>query len=804
MVKLLECGDISNLSNKIPEAGGRKEEDLSKLFFHMFFDILFLVLAAEVLFRLTVHVLSEPDVIIRSLPSIPLPIEIYIKDFNVYDETVYAMLFVACLLILYLVVGVISATKQGKNVSSTPKLEETFKVLIFFLLSGSLYVLIKFDAKTNILWGFVFSLIYIYSLHKYAIGEINLNIDDRKSFSDIHAFFYIYFIIFFLCIVVFFPIPPEGLNIFFMRRLLLLLVMFTLACYMISEFLKSIAEKASPYQRIFSSTRAETLFHPMSLIIIVVLFLIVIKKGETEPYIGIASLLLIAIVILIGTYMGDGIMKIMLDRIKHNFVVLMQKYVIRNSWNIGVFICSLFFYGIICLFLLTIKKSETESYSGVVTLLLLAILISIGFSLCGYAVNRIVEKNKEILRLLRMDLGKKDKEILNLDKKEIKKIDLMKKLGDYTSTLILNFLIAVSSYIFLNALLKTFLPNSLLLPDLNLILFIPLYLFFFRAGSAIAENVYRELYEFIEEKSKISHDEKREESFVKVLVTLTEVTIVILIVFHSLKRFEIFGAIRNLVSTPPFSYLIELAIGVPTTMRVLLLVLDPFFEKETIEVGSNTGRIKDVGYFFTKMETMTGENVYIPNAELMTRTIRRLNARVPQERKGRKKEEIQDEDKEMGVVIHFSCTLSYDYKPEDIQGWFKELFADKNVSNRERKKSKRKPEKVHENKDGGMNNKEELSNYLKEIGYCDAISQINFIFSENSHPFVFIEDFKDHGIVYRFNFRVRNALYAPIFRGYFMEKFKERMDREKMNIYTPMKHEITDIFSEKRKKIGLL
>ena len=125
--------------------------------------------------------------------------------------------------------------------------------------------------------------------------------------------------------------------------------------------------------------------------------------------------------------------------------------------------------------------------------------------------------------------------------------------------------------------------------------------------------------------------------------------------------------------------------------------------------------------------------------------------------------------------------MSYKYSPEEIHNRFKGLFKDENESS-----------------DKG--NKSYLKKYCEEIGYKEAKNQLNFIFSKNSCPFVFIEDFKDHGIVYRFNFRLKNALYAPIFRGYFMKKFKEKMDDEKDAIYTPMKHELSDFIPDENEE----
>jgi len=69
--------------------------------------------------------------------------------------------------------------------------------------------------------------------------------------------------------------------------------------------------------------------------------------------------------------------------------------------------------------------------------------------------------------------------------------------------------------------------------------------------------------------------------------------------------------------------------AITIVLWLLVLILDPFFEGETIEMGSHRGKIKEVGVFFTRMETMTKEQVYIPNAELLARTVRRLSTRKP-------------------------------------------------------------------------------------------------------------------------------------------------------------------------------
>ena len=110
---------------------------------------LFLVLVAEVLLKLTVYVLNESDSIIYSSISIPLPIEVYIENFNLYDRILYAMLFTTCLLGLYLLLDVINTIKRKERVFSSPKLRKMIQISGLFLFVYLLYVSIKFDAKTN-------------------------------------------------------------------------------------------------------------------------------------------------------------------------------------------------------------------------------------------------------------------------------------------------------------------------------------------------------------------------------------------------------------------------------------------------------------------------------------------------------------------------------------------------------------------------------------------------------------------------------------------------------------------------------
>ena len=740
----------------------REEGGVYELFFHIFLYILFLVFASNVLLELASYVLNKPDKIITlTFGSIFEPMQNYIMKFDPYNGTYYSMLLALCVFVLYFLIDIYNniikdkQNTEGKQNNTSSKIKDIVPILILYLFLCIIYIITKTKNKL-IIFGIIFSIFYGFILCKYVIQKMFLNIPENRSKKEIYVSLFILFL--FLLILLYslsFEFPYRGdftriaifaniisfittsfVNIvfnfdiiLFFEKLLLLLIFFTLICYM---------------------------------------FKLLVRRNLMKIWESI------------------------------------KKFIRRNPWNTGIFIYSLSLYLIICLFFVNISirtkigigtevETEIGTPSGVLILLGFAVLISGGLSMCGSVVNRIMSKNEKMLELLGVNIGKKNKKdskLSGINTKRKSEETFMKKLRKHIDTLLLNFLIAVSSYIFLSALFKTFLQNfqeiDILLSDLNLILFIPLYLFFFRAGSTIAENAYKKLYELIEEKSELIHDETREMSFVKVFVTLTKVTILILIFVHVLSRFVIFEAIKTFISTQPFNYIIELAIAVPVAMQVLVLILDPFFEKETIEVGSNIGKIKEVGYFFTKMETMEGENVYIPNAELLARTIKRLNVRAPHGTKDKKRGKSQvKEEKEKGVMIHFSCTLNYNYEPKDIKKIFKAIFKEKSKKEDGTEKDR----------------KEELKTYLSGIGYEDVKEQLDFIFSTGeSHPFVFIEDFKDHGIVYRFNFRVRNALYAPIFRGYFMEEFKLEMNENKKHIYTPLKHEITDVVSEKDKE----
>ena len=381
-------------------------------------------------------------------------------------------------------------------------------------------------------------------------------------------------------------------------------------------------------------------------------------------------------------------------------------------------------------------------------------------------------KSKEKLMEEILELKEKIEEIIKRIKE--RKRDLIGELRDHINSFLVNFPVAISGYILLHTILPDVVNklepsepsenplrfmHAILSPvknNLSVILFIPLYILFYRISSTMLRIIYEKVYLYIENVSSVSPDEIRRESVVNLFDKLTKLVIIVCIAFHFFYRI---GLDKIIISTiKPISYVLKIAVVVPLILWILVIILDPFFENETIEIGSDKGKIKKISLLFTKIETMTGEKVYFPNAELLARTIKRHNARG---------KNIQKEEGEEWIVIQFLCTLSYKYSPDDIEKIFKNLF------NEEEKSS--------------------LRNRLREIGYEKALEEVRYISNEKTSPFVSIEDFKDHGISYKFNFRMRNSLYAPLFRSYFMKRFKEEMDGLKRKIATPLMFKITDV-----------
>ena len=314
---------------------------------------------------------------------------------------------------------------------------------------------------------------------------------------------------------------------------------------------------------------------------------------------------------------------------------------------------------------------------------------------------------------------------------------LTSDLLDHIKSFLSDLIMMISIYVFSKTFFRMILPQegeildffSFILENLDthlyIILFVPFYVFIFRAISTIIEGIY---------------EKKREISPTKVLLSLTKATIAIVIVFDVFVRFEIFDTIEHLFLTNPFDDIIKLSIVASFVQWISTLVLNPFFEEETIQINSNVGRVKNIGFFFTTLGTIRGENVYIPNAKLIAMTTKRLSLRES-------KDKI---NKERGIEADFSCILNYDYHIGYIESKFKRLFK--------------------------YENKKLLKIYFEIIGWEIPENDLDYIFSSKSCPAVSVEDFRDEGVLYRFHFRVRDAFYAPLLRSFFMRKFKEEMD----------------------------
>lgn len=446
-----------------------------------------------------------------------------------------------------------------------------------------------------------------------------------------------------------------------------------------------------------------------------------------------------------------------------------RKYLVDHCWTMGVLSYSLFFYFIAC-FIFT--EFKTGDYLTVFILPLIALLISMGFFVCAVVFQRIVAKNAAILKFLKISSTGERK-------------DTIRKIHNRINSLLANFLVAISSYVFLKAIMKPLIPEGGGEPQtflakvdgtLSIILLIPLYLFFYQMISLVLQKIYDRLYTRLEP-GGLTPLKSTRIFVVNIFVELTKILFVALAILNILHDFWVFDPIMDVISKPPISAVIVTGIAIPIVIWVSVLIIDPFYQTETIKIGSDTGKIRKIGILFTNLETMNGEQVYVPNTELLTKTIKRLKSRKldlernpPQEKHKRKDKEEKKEKKEQKsentIVIYFSCTLTYGYHPKDIKDIFKGLFKEEKTG---------------------------LADYLRNAGFEIRAEEMNYIFGGESRPFVFIEDFKDYGVIYRFNFRVIDTLYAPLLRSYFMEKFKEKMETKQWAIVTPVKFEIKNI-----------
>lgn len=428
----------------------------------------------------------------------------------------------------------------------------------------------------------------------------------------------------------------------------------------------------------------------------------------------------------------------------------MVNYLRSHNWSIGVVICLIPVYILLCFLLSEIWKDR--NLLGVVMLLSISTLISLGLFFDGFIISRVLDKNNGIFK----EMGIIRENTTDNFEGEA----LIDKLRNHISSLLINLLTAIISYLFLSAVLSYLLPNKDVISLLVIFIYVPLYIFFYGSFLDIMRSVYQYIYSYIERTSDLVPDKARRDSVVNLFWRLTRIGIIVVIAFHLLHVVELSGDLTRILSH--FKEILTIVIAVPLGFWILVVVLDPFFEKEIIEVGTERGEIIRIGPFFTKLETMTGEKIYIPNAELMARTIRRLSRREPSDK--------HREYRERWILISFSCTLSYEYNPTDVEKIFRNFFIQEAENERRR-----------------------IKNYLERIGFEKASEEIESVFSEGAKTFMSVDDFKDHGITYRFNFRMRDSFYAPLFRSYFMKRFREKMEDAGMRIATPLKLEMNEL-----------
>jgi len=643
----------------------KSNDKLPELFFHIFFCILFLVIVPEILWKLTNHILINPNEVTTMSPIVFSVIKYYFYVFDSYSKTLYTVLLSTCVLALYSILDFINNVVKGRKIILSSKFKRMMPILILFLVL-CIYALIGPEYKIIIL-SIVFSTIYVITLYKYVIIKI-----PSKNRFPILIILFSALIILFLTYILPLPYPFSEFDLYrhilyFLDNLLGVLIISTLGCYMVSDFL-----------------------------------------GERE----------------FQKKIGEDIT---------NFV--------RNHPFVFSFIFySLFLYTIICLFFARFKGLEDAHPFGVLMLYGAAVIISGGIFACGHIIGRVMDKNRKILELLITETAIETE----------KDGRLVKELQNHLKDLLLDFFIAISGYFLLRAFFGIVLSEqpeisssfyaflTYLDANLSVILLIPLHIFLYKASSVIMQDIYGKIYMGFGKKLYIPSNLKRKESFVNVLAILTKVIIFVIIATDVLSRLGMIELAQELILRAPFSYIIQLFIAA----WIFFLILNPFFEGETIEIGPNIGRIKNIGIFFAKLETLTGEQIYIPSIELLVRKMKRLNVR-----------ETQDESYvEKGITIHFLFEIPIDIESTLVQDKFTKLFNDKN--------------------------RKGLRRLFDTIGYEITGQELDYIFSpEKSRPFVLIENFKDKEAVYKFNFHVRNAFYASIFRSFFMEKFKEEMGK---------------------------
>jgi hypothetical protein len=427
--------------------------------------------------------------------------------------------------------------------------------------------------------------------------------------------------------------------------------------------------------------------------------------------------------------------------------------IMKQRVRLIIIIFSFFSYTVICFLF-------EGSLSNIFNVHIIMILFLGGVFIYGIVIEQIVLLSKEIVTQMIRPKS-------SINYREMKFLKLIITLRSYTFSLLIDFFIVIVIFLFIRALLAMF-PFGIspflmnILNDILLfILLIPFYIFLIKTVSEIIKIFVEEIYNYIEMVLLIPQNELRKNILINTLDRIIKIGITSLIILDIFSRYPFFPNLISLLPRPPFNYIIVMSAASPILTWILVLMLDPFFVMGTIRVGTSTGKIKNIGFFFTQLETLTGEHVYIPNAKLLAKIIMKLNVSVVQKKNLNSK---RNKSNGKGIIITFTCPLNHDHKPESIKFIFNELFEDENKIS-------------------------SLKEYLNKAGFDLSKGYIEDILSEPCQ-FVSIEEFKDHEVVYGFNFRIKDSFYAPLFRSYFMLKFIEKLGAE---IKIPVKSEIINM-----------
>jgi hypothetical protein len=388
----------------------------------------------------------------------------------------------------------------------------------------------------------------------------------------------------------------------------------------------------------------------------------------------------------------------------------LKKLVKEYSWRIGMIVYLLCFYIILSLFYKGFVKYEE---------ILLSLFLLGSASMCWFFIVDAMDESERILNWLGVRLKKEKKRS-------------MKMLQNRIDALGLNCLLAIVGYF-----LFRFVDSPILRSNLSIILLLPFYIFIYELGSDILENIYRKINEREKEKPQVHHVYNWT-SFIDLVYILSKISIIISLILSTRYIFEIVDIFFRILQ--PFRNIIALAIAIPLSARIFIVFFSPFFKGETLEIGSYMGKIREIGLLFTRLDTVAGEQVYIPSLQLIVNKVKRLSIRESKDITGR----------ERGIEISFLMEMPIDRPWGFVTDKFAKVFCDEN--------------------------RKDLKEFLHSLEYDIHDDEFDYLFDrKKSHPVVLVEDFKAKKVVYKFSFRVRDKLYANIFRSYIMAKFKEEI-----------------------------